>query len=158
MIAFRTMKRILVVDESKAVRETLSLILDRDFEVVKYSHLSEDISSISREGVDLLILGLPSGFGAEASSFLDFASRFSAPVLYLLDSRSSISFLDSQLTANYLVKPFNPYELKEKVVQLLTQADKDVEQLESAHIGKDKLTRFLEFPYLPESTVAQAKR
>jgi two-component system NtrC family response regulator len=158
MIAFRTMKRILVVDESKAVRDTLSLLLDRDFEVVKYSHLSEDISSISMEGVDLLILGLPSGFGAGASSFLDFASRFSAPVLYLLDSRSSISFLDSQLTANYLVKPFNPYELKEKVAQLLTQAEKDSKQLESAYIGKDKLTRFLEFPYLPESTVAQAKR
>jgi DNA-binding NtrC family response regulator len=152
------MKRILVVDESKAVRETLSLILNRDFEVVKYSHISEDISSISREGVDLLILGLPSGFGAESSAFLDFASRFSSPVLYLLDSRSSISFLDSQLTANYLAKPFNPYELKEKVAHLLTQAGKVPEQLESAHIGKDKFTRFLEYPYLPESTVAQAKR
>ncbi len=158
MFAFRTMKRILIVDESKAVRETLSLILNRDFEVVKYSHISEDISSISREGVDLLILGLPSGFGAESSSFLDFASRFSSPVLYLLDSRSSISFLDSQLTANYLAKPFNPYELKEKVAHLLKQAGKGLEQLESAHIGKDKFTRFLEYPYLPKSTVVQAKR
>jgi DNA-binding NtrC family response regulator len=152
------MKRILVVDESKAVRETLSLILNQDFEVVQYSRLSEDISSIAKETVDLLILGLPSGFDAESSSFLDFASRFSSPVLYLVDSRSSISLLDSQLTANYLAKPFNPYELKEKVAHLLTQGGKVSKQLESAPIGKDKFTRFLEYPYLPQSTAAQAKR
>ena len=108
MIALRSMKRILVVDESRAVRETLSLILGQDFEVVQSSHFSEQNSSFSSKEVDLLILGLPSRFGADVQSILRFASRFYSPVLFLLDSRSSVSFLDSYPRVNLLAKPLIP--------------------------------------------------
>jgi len=153
------MKRILVVDESRAVRETLSLILGQDFEIVQSTRLSEKNSSFSSEEVDLLILGLPSEYGAEVHSILRFASRFYSPILYLVDSRSSVSFLDSYPRVNLLAKPFNPYELKEKVVLLLAQAGQYSEQPPGfSSSEKDRLTRYLEFPYLPESTAALAKR
>ncbi len=153
------MKRILVVDESRAVRETLSLILGQDFEVVQSSHFSEQNSSFSSKEVDLLILGLPSEFGADVQSILRFASRFYSPVLFLLDSRSSVSFLDSYPRADFLAKPFNPYELKEKVALLLAQAGQYSEQPPGfSSSEKDKTTRYLEFPFLPEATAALARR
>jgi len=153
------MKRILVVDESRAVRETLSLILGQDFEIVQSTHLSDKNSSYSSKEVDLLILGLPSEYGNEVHSILRFASRFYSPILYLVDSSSSVSFLDSYPRVNFLAKPFNPYELKEKVALLLAQAGQYSEQPPGVPSSeKDRITRYLEFPYLPEGTAALARR
>ena len=53
------MKRILVIDESEVVRETLALILGREFAVVKRPLGSKGLSiADTREDVDLLIFGV----------------------------------------------------------------------------------------------------
>ena len=57
------MKRILVVDESPAVRETLHIILGRDFTVAQRPFLSNDDLSVFEGEPDLLILGIPPELG-----------------------------------------------------------------------------------------------
>src|SRR3990170_6845440 len=119
MIALKFMKRILVVDESPAVRETLRLILGRDFTVAERPFLPNDDLSVFEGEPDLLILGIPPELGAESAVVGKIASRFSCPVLFLLDSRSAADLWSGLGRVECLVKPFNPYELKQKEGRLL---------------------------------------
>ena len=69
------MKRILVVDDSDAVRETLALLLEGEFAVIRSSVGAEGLSlaEIERD-VGLLIIGVEPAAVARASALLE---RFS---------------------------------------------------------------------------------
>ena len=83
------MKRILVIDESEMVRETLALILGRSFVVLKKPFGQGALSfENGDQGVDLLILGITPAFAAEVSNLLSFAMHAPFAVLFLVDSRS----------------------------------------------------------------------
>jgi hypothetical protein len=80
------MERILVIDESEVIRETLALILGREFVVVKRPHGSATFSFGEPDAeVDLLILGVSPAIGIESSSLAHFASRVPFAVLFLVD-------------------------------------------------------------------------
>jgi DNA-binding NtrC family response regulator len=154
------MKRILVIDESEMVRETLALILGRSFVVVKRPFGRGALSfENADQGVDLLILGITPAFAADASNLLTFAMHAPFAVLFLVDSKSAARAMENSEHVACLTKPFNPYELKEKVGQLLARRSdfRDVlSPLREHH--EDKLTRYLAFPYLTRSAASLAHR
>ena len=116
------MKRILVIDESEVVRETLALILGREFAVSKRALGTQGFSfSDAQSQVDLLILGISPRYGLEATSLTRFAAQFPFAVLFLVDSKSTVRAIQSEAQVGFLTKPFNPYELHEKVGELLAR-------------------------------------
>ncbi|HYQ96753.1 MAG TPA: hypothetical protein VEO92_00175, partial [Candidatus Nitrosocosmicus sp.] len=71
--------------------------------------------------VDLLIIGVSPALRSEAGKLLRFAAQVSCAVLFLVESRSAIKLIEEQETVGCLAKPFNPYELKQKVGMLLAR-------------------------------------
>jgi DNA-binding NtrC family response regulator len=153
------MKKILVVDESRAVRETLALILSRDFVVIQRPHLEKESLTRQNDEADLLIFGVSASLGEQPSILLRIASQALLPVLFLIDSRSMAEIQHGHEKMDYLAKPFNPYELKEKVVRLLGRAYSRLESVPSLRsLAVSKAARYIEFPYVPAATSALAKR
>ncbi|MBI4525235.1 MAG: sigma 54-interacting transcriptional regulator [Deltaproteobacteria bacterium] len=151
------MKRILVVDESRAVRETLGLILGREFIVVQRPLLPEDSLRRSELQADLVILGAPPRLGTEFSYLLNLASRLLCPILFILESKSDQRLFTSQERVDCLAKPFNPYELREKIVRLLTRPEPAQQALVTRSSEDRKAAEYLEYPFVPTSVSSLAK-
>jgi DNA-binding NtrC family response regulator len=144
------MKQILVIDESAAVQETLALILGREFVVLKrplagsgypFAHADEEI--------DLLILGVTPTLGAEQPALLRFAAQAPFAVLFLVDSKSTARAIEDREQVGCLAKPFNPYELIEKVRQLLARRSiLATAPTYSPGTENQANLRYLEYPYL----------
>lgn len=154
------MKRILVIDDSEVVRETVALVLGREFIVSKRSLGAKGLPlSDIHEQFDLLILGVSPHYGMETASLVRFAVQMPFTVLLLVDSRSTARVIEDEAQVNCLTKPFNPYELHEKVGQLLarrlTQPAPDIN--EPINKGND-LLQYLDFPYLSRSAAIIARR
>lgn len=153
------MKRILVVDESRAVRETLGILLGSDFTVVKRPPLPGNDLSLADEQADLLVLGVPQGLAENRAAVGKIAARVSCPALLLVDSKASADHwkgLGERVEC--LVKPFNPYALKEKIDRLLALSDATLSPSVPPAPGKGPARRYLEFPYVSAATSALAKK
>src|SRR5207237_1255330 len=148
--ALTPMKRILVIDESEVIRETLALILGREFVVMKRPHSRGAFSfSDSDTEVDLLIMGLTPTIGVESSALLRFAARAPFAVLFLVDSKSVAKAIEDRDKVGYLAqKSFELScngRLQETVVTLL------IENLEKVlPSGQSALLNFLEEDRLGE--------
>jgi DNA-binding NtrC family response regulator len=153
-------KRILVIEESEVVRETLALILGREFVVAKrpFGKGAFSFAETDRD-VDLLILGVTPAIGKEPSSLLRFADKAPFAVLFLVDSKSAARAIEDRERVGCLAKPFSPYELKEKVGQLLARRNILSEAL--SHPGVEpqgEFTRYLDFPYLTRAAASLVHR
>ncbi|HZH82971.1 MAG TPA: histidine kinase dimerization/phospho-acceptor domain-containing protein [Phototrophicaceae bacterium] len=152
------MKRILVIDESEVVRETLALILGREFAVSKRALGTQGFSfSDAQAEVDLLILGISPRYGLEARSLTRFAAQFPFAVLFLLDSKSATRAIPSEAHVGFLTKPFNPYELHEKVGQLLALRAAVPKTTKTPHDRHD-IRCYLDYPYLSRSSASIVHR
>ena len=155
------MKRILVIDESEVVRETLGLILGREFAVVKRPLGSTKGFPLAdtREEVDLLILGVTPRWGSQIAALLRFASQLPFAVLFLVESKSIARNIENEAEVGCLTKPFNPYELHEKVGQLLARRPGVpgggylVREAAGEH-----LSAYLDFPFLSRSAASIVRR
>src|SRR5687768_8098474 len=148
------MKRILVIDESEVVRETLALILGREFAVLKRPLVSRGFPlDDTREDVDLLIFGVTPQLGAEMGGLLRFAAQLPFAVLFLVESKSIARTIQDKAELGCLTKPFNPYELHEKVGQLLARRPQpgyvsqvngfnDSSRSEERRVGKESRSRW----------------
>jgi DNA-binding NtrC family response regulator len=153
-------KRILVIEESEVVRETLALILGREFVVAKrpFGKGTFPFAETDRD-VDLLILGVTPAIGKEPSSLLRFADRAPFAVLFLVDSKSAARAIEDRERVSCLAKPFSPYELKEKVGQLLARRNILSEALSHSRVEpQGEFTRYLEFPYLSRAAASLVHR
>ena len=143
------MKRILVIDESEVVRETLALILGREFSVVKrpLPGRGERAFADARDDVDLLILGVTPHLGTQVAALLHLAAQLPFAVLFLVESKSIASSLEREAEVGCLTKPFNPYELYRKVGELLARrgsfpfTDRGSLYLETGYLGFPFLSR-----------------
>src|SRR5688572_31556734 len=96
-VTITRMKRILVIDESEVVRETLALILGREFAVSKRPLGTKGLPlSDIREEFDLLILGISPHYGLEAASLVRFAAQLPFTVLFLVDSKSTARVIEDE--------------------------------------------------------------
>lgn len=154
------MKRILVIDESEVVRETLALILGREFVVLKRSFGKDALSSAAaEEQVDLLILGVTPTFAAEPSSLLRFAARAPFAILFLVDSKSTAKVIEDREQVGCLAKPFNPYDLRDQVGRLLARREGISKPLLPLPEEKNQQRiRYLEFPYLSRTAASLVRR
>jgi DNA-binding NtrC family response regulator len=152
-------KRILVIEESEVVRETLALILGREFLVAKrpFGRGAFSFADDDRD-VDLLILGVTPAIGKEPSSLLKFADRAPFAVLFLVDSKSAARAIEDRERVGCLAKPFSPYELKEKVGQLLARRNLPKALSHSLEESERAFARYLEFPYLTRGASSLAHR
>src|SRR6266850_173133 len=152
-------KRILVIEESEVVRETLALILGREFVVAKRP-FGKGVFSFAEtdRDVDLLILGVTPAIGKETSSLLRFADKAPFAVLFLVDSKSAARAIDDRERVGCLAKPFSPYELKEKVGQLLARRNILSEALSHPGVEAREFSRYLEFPYLTRAAASLIHR
>ena len=154
------MKRILVIDESEVVRETLALILGREFAVLKRPLVSRGFPlADTREDVDLLIFGVTPQLGAEMAGLLRFAAQLPFAVLFLVESKSIARTIQDKAELGCLTKPFNPYELHEKVGQLLARRPvfSETGPVSRSYESND-FSRYLDFPYLSRSASLLARR
>src|SRR5581483_7004838 len=153
------MKRILIIDESEVVRETLALILGREFAVSKRTLGAQAFSfADAQDPVDLLILGVSPQHGLEAASLVRFASQLPFAVLFLVDSKTTAREIPHEARFDCLAKPFNPYELHEKVGQLLARRAAARAARAPALDGGGRASRYLEFPFLSRSAALLVRR
>jgi DNA-binding NtrC family response regulator len=154
------MKRILVIDESEVVRETLALILGREFTVIKRPLGARKFPvTDTREGVDLLIFGVTPQLECETTDLLRFAAQLPFAVLFLVDSKSIARTLGNKGEVACLTKPFNPYELHERVGQLLAQPPPvPLPSRSSGERAPTDFSRYLDFPYLSRSAALLVRR
>jgi DNA-binding NtrC family response regulator len=146
------MKKILVVDASPAVRETIHLILGGDFAVAQKASVED--ADLSDAAVALLIVGIASA-PDEPADLSGVLRRAACPVLFLIDAQFPSATVPRRLGVDYLIKPFNPYSLKQKVSGLLG-GDRAADSEPSAS-RVDRTLRFLEPPFLP-APVSQLAR
>ena len=154
------MKRILIIDESEVIRETLALILGRDYIVSKHALGGQPFRfSDAFEETDLLILGVAPQFGWEAVNLARLSAQLSCAVLFLVDSKSTSRALEESAQVGCLTKPFNPYELRARVGQLLARsASLAAPAAPSAAVRSHHLQRYLDYPYVSRSVASLAQR
>src|SRR5581483_11459656 len=153
------MKRILIIDESEVVRETLALILGREFAVSKRTLGAQAFSfADAQDPVDLLILGVSPQHGLEAASLVRFASQLPFAVLLLVGSKTTAREIPHEARFDCLAKPFNPYELHQKVGQLLARRAAARAARAPALDGGGRASRYLEFPFLSRSAALLVRR
>ena len=154
------MKRILIIDDSEVIRETLALLLGREFIVSKRAVANRPFPfADANEEIDLLILGVAPQFGAEAANLMRLAAQLPFAVLFLVDSKVTARAIEEREQIGCLTKPFNPYELQARVGQLL--ARRAVLPIPAGAVAtqtrKDYLS-YLEYPYLSRSAASLVQR
>src|SRR3989304_6589193 len=84
------MKRVLVIDDSAVVRETLALILGSEFLVLKRP-LETGVHALVRadENIDLLIYGVASPVAVDVSSLLRFAAQAAFAGVFFLECQTT---------------------------------------------------------------------
>lgn len=147
------MKKILVVDPSPAVRETIHLILGGDFAVAQKASLEN--ADLSDASLALLIFGITSA-PDEPADLSGVLRRAASPVLFLVDAQFPIATAPRRPYVDYLIKPFNPYSLMQKVSGLLG-GDRAADS-EPAAPRTDPRLRFLDPPFLPAETSQLARQ
>ena len=155
------MKRILVIDESEVIRETLALILGREFIVSKRSLEMgrSPFADTSAEPIDLMILGVAPQFGAEAGNLVRLAAQLPFAVLFLVDTKSTARAIIEHGQLACLTKPFNPYELHERVGELLARRAGSTQLRAFAHDEKPhELSRYVTYPYVSRSAASLVER
>ena len=155
------MKRILVIDESEVIRETLALILGREFSVSKRSLRAGELPFVeaSSEPIDLLIFGVAPQLGAEASHLVRFAAQLPFAVLFLVETKTTARAITEHGHLACLIKPFNPYELHERVGELLARHAGSTRLRVFDHDEKPhELKRYVAYPYVSRSTASLVER
>lgn len=154
------MKRILIIDESEVIRETLALILGREFIVSKRSLGGQPFRvADGYDEIDLLILGVAPQLSFDGANLARLAAQLPCAVLFICDSKVAARRIDGQERIACLPKPFNPYELQVRVGELL--AGRSEASRPQRYVPTERATslaRYLEYPYLTRSAASLAQR
>ena len=119
------MKKMLVIDNSLSVRESLRIIFQDAFHVETTDPWQDVLSLLSSENFDLVIMGLGDKVGQEIDLLRDITSLDpKLPLMALVEQeqRENLEAISAPYIADLVVKPFNVFELREKVKNLQKKA------------------------------------
>lgn len=151
------MKQIVVLDNSGAVRETLALLLERDFVVEKRPVPSSLTLADIAAQTDLVIVGAPAGLRAHQEQLVNFASSAPCPVLLLVPSHALAAGLGSSRTFGCLGIPFDPFRLRAEV-ERLTAAEPSPTRQTPVATETALPSRFINYPYVSRVTATLIQR
>ena len=115
------MKKMLVIDNSQSVRESLRIIFQDAFQVRTTDPWQDVLSLMREEQFDLIIIGIDGRVGQEIDLLRDINSfNPQLPLLALIEQgqRESLEGLSSSYVTDLMTKPFNVFELREKVKRI----------------------------------------
>lgn len=149
------MGKILIVDDSLSVRESLRMILKDSFSITASSLGEKPISLMKKEEVDLVILGITHPLDAG----IEFLQRFienneNVPVLLLMERQTPEEVIDifDHGIFDFVFKPFSVYNIREKVQGLLSRKDAVFSLSEVSHKNRkiSKYRRIYKSPFFEE--------
>lgn len=115
--------RVLIADDEEGIRESLRLILDRDYEIEVAANGEETLAKLAKGRFDLLLLDIkmPRGDGLHVMRTLK-EKRITVPVL-LLTAYQSVEVAKEGVrlgARDYLSKPFERQQVLDAVRDALT--------------------------------------
>jgi diguanylate cyclase (GGDEF)-like protein len=116
--------RILVVDDSKTIRQVVSLYLENlGHELVYAENGEQSLDYIAKHGVDLILMDveMPGLNGVQTTKIIrDIKKADWFPIIFLTSHTDDQSFTDGILAGGdaYLAKPINPLRLQYTVVAM----------------------------------------
>ena len=116
------MTRILTVDDSRAVRTIIAKTLQDQFEILEAEDGEKALEFLSNESVDLILLDItmPVMDGPEMLKQLRDKGDQTPVVLLTAESKTSLIGQMMQVgISDYILKPFKPAELLEKIASVL---------------------------------------
>jgi DNA-binding response OmpR family regulator len=114
-------KRILVVEDDPMVRDVVGLMLEPDFHVFKAGSVRDALATLVSGAVDVVLLDcmLPDGgFDGVATC----AERGGATVVLMSGRLEHLEAMDTYRRA-FLVKPFGPGELRDRLAEAMAPAE-----------------------------------
>jgi DNA-binding response OmpR family regulator len=118
-------KKILILDDKESIAKIISFYLSAEFDIIWYEHPLKGIAWLQAGNIPDLIISdikMPEMRGDEFLKYLKSNDMFkSIPVIMLSseDSTSERIRLLSEGAADYIVKPFNPMELKVRLKKII---------------------------------------
>ena len=133
------MKKILIVDDEQAIRESLRMILQQDYEILAVSSGAEALEKMREGGIDLVLLDVIMP-GLDGIQLLErMKSEYDIPVIMITAANTIKTAVQAMKLGayDYLSKPFDVDEIKIVVQKVLSTQDlsKEVEYLR-AEISK----------------------
>jgi CheY-like chemotaxis protein len=122
-------KSILVVDDNEDIRSLLSLVLQREgYEVVLASDGTEALDKVKIARPDLILLDvmMPGLSGLEVLSMIreDKDKKINEIPIMMITAKSTVSDIDNAVelgASSYIIKPFRPANLIEKVTAIFAE-------------------------------------
>ena len=110
-----TMKKILIIEDDKNLNKGLSIALNKDYEVLSVSTISEAKNFIDKADLLLLDMNLPDGDGLEIIKYTRQSSAIPIIVLSAIDLEAYIISAINLGADDYLTKPFSLGILEAKI-------------------------------------------
>lgn len=114
-MAVETMKKILIIEDDKNLNKGLSIALNKDYEVLSVSTISEAKNFIDKADLLLLDMNLPDGDGLEIIKYTRQSSAIPIIVLSAIDLEAYIISTINLGADDYLTKPFSLGILEAKI-------------------------------------------
>ena len=109
------MKKILIIEDDKNLNKGLSIALNKDYEVLSVSTISEAKNFIDKADLLLLDMNLPDGDGLEIIKYTRQSSAIPIIVLSAIDLEAYIISAINLGADDYLTKPFSLGILEAKI-------------------------------------------
>ena len=109
------MKKVLIIEDDKNLNKGLSIALNKDYEVLSVSTISEAKNFIDKADLLLLDMNLPDGDGLEIIKYTRQSSAIPIIVLSAIDLEAYIISAINLGADDYLTKPFSLGILEAKI-------------------------------------------
>ena len=153
------MKRILVLDNSAAVRETIALLLERDFSVeARPAGVPSQALADLGADLDMVIYGVPPDARGQWTQLIAAAQRAPCPVLFVMEGQHAPPLVGNSERVGFLPTPFDPYRLRAEVARLAAAGNSAAAPQTIAAAQRTRLARYIEFPFVSRVTATLAQR
>ena len=117
----------LLVEDDRAVRRMLRLTLERNgFDIVEVETGTDALASLERGGIDAVVLdlGLPDSRASDVLAWLHAHDEKPPWLVMSAVDRADAIRLDGAIGARFVAKPFDPWDLLERITALTDGQEK----------------------------------